>query len=68
MNRLNKTEPALHLCFLCSAFSADAFNIFFQATTALTVPCGGGRTSPRAANQGCYYFRSAEIVEHIIHI
>ena len=69
MNRLNKTEPAVHYTFVCSAVSIDPFMLFyFTFTTAMFVQRGGRNKSPRACIQCCYTFRSIAIVEHIFHI
>ena len=56
MNRLNKTEPALH--FLVCVFIAfcGILCLYFAFTTALPVQCGGCKKSPRASNQCCHTF------------
>ena len=50
-------------CTFCVTFPALAFSLFI-ATTVLSVPCGGRKTSPRTCNRCCYHSscRSVHIV------
>jgi hypothetical protein len=51
---LNQTEPATFLILSCRAFIRDSYFLYVIATSALFVPFGGCKMSPRTFNQRSY--------------
>jgi hypothetical protein len=54
MNKLNQTEPATFSIVARWAFFRDSYFLYFIATSALFVPYGGCKKSPRTFNQRFY--------------